>query len=247
MKPKVSIVYDGKEVVHLTHIKCTISNTGNRAVNDQALRFPFPRGTELLEHYLDPEPKPEVRVEFSSATLDKNEDLQCRYQVGQLERGESISFNFVTAGMHLTNWEPISRTQEGSVEFHRRDVSIAKEDQEHLRPFLIFTILSLAIPPIVAVFNLGYFSDAAVVIVRLALLGALFPHVTPVIRVIERIISHYLSLKHESKIEAHAHGDQGVIMQIGGDIDGSVRFSPRTTPGRRADKELSEKNETPQQ
>jgi hypothetical protein len=225
IKSKVRFLYEGAEVTSLAHIKCTVSNTGNRVVKDHEIRFPFPEGARLLEHYVNPKPEPELGVELLADELVDGKQ-QCRYRIAHLEREESVVFNFVTAGGDLGDWKPRSFNQEGDVDFQRRDVSIVKEDQEHLRPFLTISLLAIAIPPILESFNFGNISGLTLLITRIALLGALLPHVRPVIRVIERLINQYLETSRGLRNETIINGRTGTVVQVGGYLTGGITFTP---------------------
>jgi len=170
IRSKVRVLYNGAEVAELAHIKCAMANTGNRVVKNHELRFTFPERTTLLETYLEPVPDPELGVEL---ILDEDTGgrSERRYRISHLERGEAVHFNFVTAGGDFADWRPRSFNQEGDVEFGRRDVAVAKEDEEHVRPFVTAALLMLLVPGIVGTFQLEGVSDLAVFVTRIALLA----------------------------------------------------------------------------
>lgn len=191
IRSKVRVLYEESEVTKLTHLRCTVVNSGNRVIKDHQVRFPMPNGARLLEEYLDPPPDPELGVELlGKDTIDGA--TQCRYHIAHLERNESITFNFVTAGGEFRDWRPRSFNKEGDVEFQRRDASFDKEDQEHVPPFLLISFLAVAVPGALQSLNFGTSTNLLLFTIRAAFLTGLLPHVRPVIRVIDRLITHYL-------------------------------------------------------
>lgn len=225
IKSKVRFLYEGTQVTALTHVRCTVTNTGNQVVKDHVLRFPFPTEVTVLEHYLDPVPQPELDV----ARIDDSAEGHCRYRIGHLERNEAVVFNFVTAGGELGDWQPHSRNPEGGVDFQRRDVTGLKQDQDHLYPFFLTLLLLVTLPAAADLFYFGYLSDFASTALRIGLLFTLLPHVRPLVRIVERLVTHRKETSFQPRhvIRGDIHGP--VVMA--GDIDGNINFDPdRSAP-----------------
>ncbi|MEV0679372.1 hypothetical protein AB0I60_22900 [Actinosynnema sp. NPDC050436] len=227
IKGKVHVTYDGTAVQALTHVTCKVVNTGNQVIKDHELRFSFPRGVRLMEHYLAPRPDPELGVEpVDVGSLDGRP--QCKYRIAHLQRGEEVTFNFVTAGGELGEWQPKSFNKDDDVDFQRRDVVRVKQDQEHLQPFLVLALLAVALPPALALFDFGYFSDIGVFLVRVGLLGALIPHVRPLVRIVNGLITARLAPPAAHRGNHVSDGRFRNVVQIGGSVDGSITFYPQT-------------------
>ncbi|MGW4212910.1 hypothetical protein ACWEIJ_33340 [Lentzea sp. NPDC004789] len=217
IKSKVRFLYEGTQVTALTHIRCTVTNTGNQLLKDQELRFPFPEGVTVLEHYLDPVPEPELDV----ARIKDKPAGHIRYRIGHLEPNKAVVFNFVTAGGELGQWEPHSRNPEG-VDFQRRDVTGFKQDQHHLFPFFMILLLIQTLPAALNLFVLGYIGDAAASVIRVGLLIALLPHVRPLVRIVERLVTRAKdpAVRANHLIQGDIHGH---VIQARS-IDGNITF-----------------------
>ena len=104
-------------------------------------------------------------------------------------------FHFVTAGGPIVDWQPVSFNPEGDVEFQRRDVSIARDSQEHLLPFAVVLVLALVLPGALAAEGLvalglpGRVGDLAAPVARAVLLVWLLRHLGPVVRVVRGLVS----------------------------------------------------------
>jgi hypothetical protein len=219
IKSKVRFLYEGTQIATLTHIRCTITNTGNRVVKDHVLRFPFPTEVKVLEHYLDPVPEHELGV----ARIEDSPEGHFRYRIGHLERNEAVVFNFVTAGGELGEWQPHSRNAEGDVDFQRRDVTGVKQDQDHLFPFLMILLLLQTLPTAFNVFALSYVGDAASSLIRLGLIAALLPHVRPLVRIVERLVTR---AKEPSTQTTHVISGAQARAVIATSIEGGSFFGP---------------------
>lgn len=185
IKSKVRFLYEGIPVTALTHVRCTVTNTGNQVVKEHVLRFPFPEEVTVLEHYLDPMPQPELEVTL----IEDSPEGHYRYRVGHIEPNEQVVFNFVTAGGALNEWQPYSRNPEGGVEFQRRDVTGLKQDQDHLLPFFVNLLLLLTLPAAAKLSGFGYLGGFASAAVTVALLLLILPHVRPLVRIVELLVT----------------------------------------------------------
>ena len=141
---------------NLTAITCVVSNTGNRVVKNEQIRFNFGDQVEVLEHSADPKPEPELGVsQIQDHGLGTSDFL---YRIGQLEIGEQVRFLFVLASHNpIMPTTPHAKNDEGDVQFVRRGAERIVADQEHLRPFLIalaaFIFVPLILNPIFVLFD----------------------------------------------------------------------------------------------
>jgi hypothetical protein len=190
---KVKILYDGTEVNDLFLVRCNVTNTGNRVVKAQRLRFEFPRGCQILDCYPDPAPP----KEYGLAELDQGDQTTERlYSIGQLEVNQRVGLAFVVTGQTISGWAIHPHNNEGDVAFTRRDVARTLEDQAHVSAFLKYLFFLVLLPPIVSgAFGAFSFSDFRFIGTTLAsilsiwFLLLLSPHLLPTIRVVTRMLT----------------------------------------------------------
>jgi hypothetical protein len=234
IEKRVSVLYRDTRVKNLTAATYVISNTGNRAVMNERIRFNFGDQADVLEHSPYPAPEPELRV----VQVDDHglSNLDFVYSVGQLEVGEQVKFLFVLQSLHsITPPGPHATNPDGNVPFIRRGTERTVADQEHLRPFFIGLLAFIALPlilgPILATF-IYPFDDAALTALRLILLIPLLPHVIPVARLAEQLVVHYLSPDRSTRSATNAiYGGEftGPVLQA--DRFSDVSFSlPEQSP-----------------
>lgn len=195
IKERVGVLYRDTRVQNLTAVTCAVSNTGNRAVKNEQVRFNFGDQTQVLEHSLYPTPEPElgvVKVDDHGLT-----SLDFVYRIGQLEVDEQVRFLFVLSSQNpITSPAPHAKNDEGDVQFIRRGTERIVADQEHLRPFFVtlfaFLVVPLILSPLSDAFGFD-FGGAVLAVVRIILLIPLLPHLAPVARLAEQLVVHYLS------------------------------------------------------
>ncbi|MFR9778111.1 hypothetical protein ACL02O_18915 [Micromonospora sp. MS34] len=216
IRSHVKILYHGQPVEDLTHVRCRVTNTGNRVVKHHDLRFTFPAGARLLEAYLAPAPEPELGVTLVGESHEPRAER--RYRIAHLERGESVTYNFVTAGGDFRDWRPRSHNDEGDVAFQRRGVEVARADEEHVTPFLLILVIYYLAGALVRTAPFGYFTDLLMLTVHLAAIVALAPHLLPMIRVVQRLLTRRPGDAPESVTNVVANDDGSVVFLNGGSI-----------------------------
>lgn len=176
---RIKISYLGREVSHLVTVRCTVTNTGNTSIKDQFVRFKIPPNAELLRRELDPVPEPEIGV--MDLTDENPAFMGPRYKIGQLDRGESVSFAFAADGGSWRTRTGIVFRNENDVVYQRRDTAQARDDQQHIAPFLfglavigILTALTGAASLAIWIIGKFYLTEIAyfVIIIALTLLLA---------------------------------------------------------------------------
>ncbi|ADU09161.1 MULTISPECIES: RIP homotypic interaction motif-containing protein [Micromonospora] len=203
---RITVSYGDVEVKNLTQVLASFENTGNSVIKNQYLRFRFPDESKILEVALDPEPEPELGV--AEVGNEKASDLDRRYLIAHLEVGQSVRYRIVSDGGKWRSWAGVHPfNEEGGVEFQRRDVVRAREDEEEVVPFLrssamLITFLSLTVvaPPILNFLTAG----------MVLLVGA---HVSSKAPAVVRVLGRFLAQKPEYNVvvnDAHA-------VQVGSD------------------------------
>jgi hypothetical protein len=233
IKERVGVLYRDTRVQNLTAVACQVSNTGNRVVKNEQVRFNFGDQAQVLEHSLYPPPEPEL----DAAQIDDHglTDLDFVYRIGQLEIGQQVRFLFVLAGPNpIVSPAPHAKNEEGDVQFIRRGTERIVADQEHLRPFFVtlfaFLVVPLIISPLSGEFGFD-FGGAILAAVRVVLLIPLLPHIAPIARLAQQLVVHYLSVD-----KGASRADNGIF---GGEFNGPViqgrnmsdfKFSPPEQP-----------------
>nr|WP_157527352.1 hypothetical protein [Kibdelosporangium sp. MJ126-NF4]CEL14328.1 hypothetical protein [Kibdelosporangium sp. MJ126-NF4]CTQ88695.1 hypothetical protein [Kibdelosporangium sp. MJ126-NF4] len=227
IRPKVSFAYNGNPVTALAHLRCTVSNTGNRVVKNHEVRFPFADDVKVLDKYIDPKPDEELGVELIERNVTDGD--QYKYRIKHLERGQSVVFHFVVEGTNFGDWHPRSFNPDGDVDFQRRDIAIEKDDQQRILPFIITVVLAIAIPAALEALNsipgFGYFSAAAIFLTRIILVAAVLLQVRPIVRMIQRRITPG-SPGHADVMNSMDGRVDGHVIQIG-TMTGDMTLDPR--------------------
>jgi hypothetical protein len=141
-----------------------------------------------------------------------------RYRISHLEKGANVEFRFVADGGNWNVWERPGSVhpfnEDGDVSFERQGLSVAREDQEHIRPFVLLAlILIILFPLVLAPINTP--AEVAALIAWLSVSILLARHVRPVSRVIERIISRTLITGSPNPTFEADAGGEGRIYQAG--------------------------------
>jgi len=181
---KVKVLYNGLEIKDLYYIACSVENTGNTVIKKQQIRFEFPTSVEIVDHFFDPEPQPEIGVERLKRNGAANER---KFSIGHLDKTQAVGFRFIVTSPELPELTLHPFNEEGNVEFTPRTVSVIADERYHVRVFVVLFILFTVVPPVfwVIPFQLG---DAAAGIVRFGILLFMLPHIKPFARAVTQLI-----------------------------------------------------------
>ncbi|MFJ7334882.1 hypothetical protein ACIQUU_16720 [Streptomyces sp. NPDC101116] len=180
---RVALTYDGDFVDNLSSVDFKVQNTGNEVIKNHLIRFTFPNECRVLETRLSPEPERELKVQRDRPSEEGTNEVV--YRIGHLEAGQEVGLQIVASGTSAKDWKPHSHNDEGNVRFEERSQARAKDDSEHLTPFLVLTFALLAIPPFLEFTpTLGEFLSYAF---RGTMLILLTPHIAPTSRLIKQI------------------------------------------------------------
>lgn len=218
VREKVQILYKGVKVADLLSIKCRISNTGNKVVKGQRIRFEFPDDSSVLEAGPDPEPP----REFGVVEHPETDGVERIYSIAHLERGQAVTFQIVLGGMKSDDWKLHLFNEEGDVAFLRRDTARSKADQEHVFPFLLFSILILLVPPVLDGVLMGGIGTLASTGLYIVFAILLIPHIAPFLRVVQRIISAIIEPR-TNDAAVHVYGDKPDLI-VTKNVSGTVEF-----------------------
>jgi hypothetical protein len=224
IRDNVSIRYKSEDVSNLVAIKCRVINTGNTVIEDDQLRFAFPNGTKILEADFSPQPERELRA--SKVDLPDLKETECIFFIGQLGAGQEVSFELMATGLRSEEWG--LHQSKGDVEFRQRDANRIKDEQEHIRPVVIitafFVITSALIQAVEATdFFLNQFVASIGVLIDLALAISLTPHILPIARIIQRLVTRWL-MRPDPTTSVSIQGDDARVVASSGTVEGGVRF-----------------------
>lgn len=221
----IAISYNGSPVVDLAAVTCRISNTGNRVVKHQFVRFEFSPGSQILSSRLDPAPPREL----SAVRVGDREigSWEAVYEIGHFEKGQDVTVKILASGRNLEDWKIYSFNDAGDVEFQRRDVSRRRQDEEHVIPFFSYLIAMLVFAsvfaPIAGVEFGGYLLGFCELI--LAILVA--NHVIPAVRWLRDTIANRSSRSGMNNMIQG--GRYGYVYQFG-DVAGHVTLAAPSKP-----------------
>jgi hypothetical protein len=208
IRDNVSIRYKSEDVSNLVAIKCRVINTGNTVIEDDQLRFAFPNGTKILEADFSPQPERELRA--SKVDLPDLKETECIFFIGQLGAGQEVSFELMATGLRSEEWG--LHQSKGDVEFRQRDANRIKDEQEHIRPVVIITA-----------FFVNQFVASIGVLIDLALAISLTPHILPIARIIQRLVTRWL-MRPDPTTSVSIQGDDARVVASSGTVEGGVRF-----------------------
>ncbi|TDD08583.1 hypothetical protein E1181_06435 [Saccharopolyspora terrae] len=243
LRGQVQVRYGEETVRDLTTVTFRIVNTGGAPVFNEFVRFAFPSDAKVLEAALDPVPEPELDV--SEVTDSDTPPGSRRFRIGHLEPGQSVQFRFISDGGDWANWTDIHpKNEEGGVAFERGDVSRVKEDQEHVRPFVVQAVL-LTLSQLVLSLSSGFYIDGVIQLVRivatLLIGGLMLPHLLPVARIVERVAVRYATGGGESMNSLGRVEPGGTVLQAGS-VSGGVVVHPGRTDSEEAREHGEEDN-----
>jgi hypothetical protein len=225
---KVRVFYQDREIRSLVGVRLRLVNTGNTTIKNQYLRFVLPREAKVMEFLSDPPPEPELDVHEVSDTSKPSER---RFKIGHLEPGWAVEFRVIGDGGAWWDWRSGSAfhpyNADGDVVFERQGVARTKEDQEHVRSFVLYLLLFLLLPGLIGrILGERYWFVEPTV--GLALMVLLVPHLAPFARLAQEFISNYLNGRPSTSLEAR--GGEGSIYQAAG----SMYFAQKSDGSREA-------------
>ncbi|GAA4307388.1 hypothetical protein GCM10023086_25930 [Streptomyces venetus] len=177
--------YNDYPIEGLSSVEFRVENSGNRVVKNERLRFSFPRGAQVIEAVPTSQPEREMGV---ARRPDLEQDAsEAVFVIGHLERGRSVTLRLSVAARDITGWEVVDHNEEGDVDFHERTAARRKEDREHVPTFFALAFLTFTVPPLAAL--LGYVGQLAAVVLGVALLISVAPHLAPVGRTLRDFLT----------------------------------------------------------
>lgn len=219
---KLAVTYDDVAVKNIVAAKYKVSNTGNRVIKDQRIRFSFPKGIEILEVYLSPISEPELKVERHN----ESSSSEVIYKIGHLEREQEVQFRFVVAGESIEGWKAVHHNEEGDVEVEKRGAAEKKEDRSHVAPFLASLFLFVTVP-----YSLTHsiidepIAEALATIIRTTILAYALLHLVPVTRLVRDTLMKSEASRSGSTINAVAHSSGTVLVLDDSRIHGGVELN----------------------
>ncbi|MGW7522690.1 hypothetical protein [Streptomyces sp. NPDC054783] len=214
LRDKLRISYNGTQVDNLFSARYRLTNSGNTVIKNQRIRFSIPPDVKVLELAPAPDPEPELKVERSPESTSG----QIVYTIGQLERGEEVSFSLVLNGQNARQWKAKTSNEEGDVDVNERDAQRNVEDRAHVVPFLTSAFLLFTVPPMVS--NLLFddaLGDALAALLGITFLLSSLLHLHPTLRLIRD--TFFSGGTKGTNIEGDALFFNGAI---GGDVTGKL-------------------------
>jgi hypothetical protein len=176
----IEIKYKGEPVENLASVILRIRNSGSTVVKGQQLRVEFPRESQILDAYLDPEPP---REWGAARAFDREVDRsEACFDIGHLERTQGVRIIVFTTGSQSTKMTLHPFNEAGDVDFQEGSTSRIREDRERLVPFTILLLLAILVPT--SINSLGSNPIAGILagIVQLTFLGLLIPTIPATVR-----------------------------------------------------------------
>ena len=140
LRGKVEVRYNNQHVDSLWYVICRFVNTGNTVIKNQSLRFEFDPQAQILESLFDPVPISEL--DASKDPGFQGPKNQAKIQIGQIERGQSVSFVLIICGKNVEEPE-IHSKGEGDVQLLSESLSKDLDDSVKVRVFIAMIVLYL--------------------------------------------------------------------------------------------------------
>lgn len=221
LRESVTVSYNGQQVDDLTAVSCRVSNTGNRVIKNQLVRFEFPIDCRVLDAQLDPIPQREISVvRQQDRETDQREII---YVIGHLERQQEITIKLLASGRSAPDWAIYAFNEAGDVEFQRRDVSRQRKDQEHVAPFLTYLFIMLLVYLVVGPLSSDWLVASGMALVELILSIPISGHFVPMARWVRDSFSKSDS---SAKNSIAGIGGNARALQISGDMRGHIYVQP---------------------
>jgi hypothetical protein len=228
VKERVQILYRNSPADNLHAVRFKASNTGNRVIKNQYIRFEFGPLTTMIDEGRDPPAPRELGVEQArTPDLPRNET---RYVIKHLERRQEVDFLLVVAGKDAGEPVPYHLNDEGDVDFIPRDVARVTEDIEHVQPFAFWLFLFLFVPSIFGFVSNSFFfffsdfSGAFVVLLRVVLLIPVLLHLRPVTRLVQRCVSTLIADVKASQEVRISGGRNFTFLSENSTLHGDISF-----------------------
>lgn len=174
VRDKVSVLYNGKQVENLFHVKCVTKNTGGKLVKNEFVRFEFSEGSDIIDFYHQPKSEKEMGVEqVQDSSLASHER---RFKIGHLEKKQEVGFNFVVIGSKQMEVKLHPYNEQGDIGFYPTSISQADDEISLTRKFIAMYIWLLLLPGVFTLMPsvVGDFTSA---IVKLFLFISLIPFI----------------------------------------------------------------------
>jgi hypothetical protein len=227
IQERVRVLYQGNHVDNLHAFRFVVTNSGNRVVKDQHIRFEFKRGVVVLDDELDPKPPREIgALRIFDPALEQNE---IQYKIEHLERRQQVNFLFLVAGTEIEIPALHPYNKEGDVDFVQRDSERVRADSEHVRPFLSILLAFIVLPPMVRgiwSFQEDLLGELISVVIRAGLAVAALPHIPAITRLAQRIIANSVEKRNGSDIEVKGNA---VVLVDRSNMGGDVHFGGAQT------------------
>ena len=177
--------FRGKIVRNLHTARCVLTNSGNRVVRQQELRFFFGDDAEVLE--FAPDATPEREWGYEAWPVGGDDPASVRIKLIYFPPGASITLGFVVAAE-----DPVlvlhSRNDESDVVVVEKSSQVATSEREAVRQFVFWGMIYLLLPPLFRLPLSGPFGDLAAWAVRLAVIGFIAPTVAPLAGIVGRLL-----------------------------------------------------------
>lgn len=231
IRENVNIHYKGENVKDLAALTFRITNTGNRVVKNEEVRFAFSSGSRILDAYFEPTPEPELRAAFVDSSSEAA--LERKISIGHLEATQEVTARLIVAGQGDPEYKVHGFNEEGDVKFQRRDASRINQEQDHVVPFIVTLIFLIVLPPILESFFgltvLSEFSNVLTNVIRLILFIFIAPHILPVARLVRRITTRWL-VSPEPATSVTVQGENAQVVAASGQVE-NLSFAGRDRPG----------------
>lgn len=226
LRGSVTVSYKGEKVDDLTAVSCRVSNTGNRVVKNELVRFEFPVGCKVLDAQLDPVPQREMSViRQRDREADQREVV---YSIGHLERLQEITIKLLASGRNAPDWMIYAFNDVGDVDFQRRDVSRQRKDKEHVAPFLTYLVLMLLSYLIIGPLTSDWIVSSGLAVLELIMAILISGHLIPMARWVRDSFSKSES---DNKNSITGIWGNGRAVQISGNMSGDIHVQPRLDSG----------------
>jgi len=186
VRDNVAVSYKGQSVQHLYSMNCVIENTGNRAVKNEIIRFPFDDKTTVLEPPNLHDAVPELEVHEVAALAELGH--QPRFSIGQLETSQQVSLRFILDSPAPPDFKPVGHNAEGDVEFVQRNVTRVRQDREIVRHFIRLFLLYYFAPVLANIIPIEYAAQWTAGLIEFGIILAMVPYLSSIPRICAELL-----------------------------------------------------------